>query len=73
MQALLSNDVFNSTVTRPRTMAMLRLSRKMIFQEFGVKLMLTQSDLLEQITYHSKRSRDRNLRILAEQLQKELA
>ncbi len=72
-QSVFSNDVFRAPMVQPRTLVMLRLCRKIIFQEFGIKLVFTQDDLLQQITTHAKRSRNPNLHQLADLLQKELA
>lgn len=73
MQTAYSDDVFRATIVQPRTLVMLRLCRKIIFQEFGVKIVFTQKDLLEQITSHAGHSRNPNLRQVAALLEKELA
>lgn len=72
MLSAFSNDVFRDPMVQPRTLAMLRLCRKIIYQEFGVKLALNQQDLLQEIARYAVRSRNLNLRELSRRLQDEL-
>jgi hypothetical protein len=72
MQVVFRDEVFRAPLIQHRAQAMLRLCRKIIFQEFGIKLLLTQEDLLEQIIAHAKRSKNADLHQLVELLQNEL-
>lgn len=64
-----SDESFKATIVQPRTVAILRMCRKLIFNEFGTRLNLSQPDLIPQILEHARRSADRKLRQLASELE----
>jgi len=70
MYSAFSNESFKAAIVQPRTVAVLRMCRKMIFNEFGIKLSLTQNDLIAEITAYAKQSQSSALRQLASELER---
>ena len=68
LHSAFSNESFKAPLVQPRTVAILRLCRKLIFNEFGIKLNLDQQDLVPQILFNAERSSNRDLRQLADEL-----
>jgi len=64
-------DIFQSPLLLPQTAAKLRMSRKLIHAEFGIKIPLDQKSLITQINHYASQSHNKQLRHLARELKQD--
>ena len=73
MQDTINTETFRAPLVLPENVARLKLCRKYIYLEFGIKLAFSQPDLLDEIQHFADKSKDHRLKRLAYELERSLA